>query len=82
MAIVIQEVVGNQYGNYYYPHISGVAQSYNYYPFGHIEPSDGFANIAFGLGKYVVEGERSYRFCPKYPTLANYSTTDLIKIHR
>jgi hypothetical protein len=79
MAIVIQEVVGNQYGNYYYPHISGVAQSYNYYPFGHIEPSDGFANIAFGLGKYVVEGERSYRFCPKYPTLANYSTTDLIK---
>ena len=79
MAIVIQEVVGNQYGDYYYPHVSGVAQSYNYYPFGHIEPEDGFANIAFGLGKYVVEGERSYRFCPKYPTLANYSPADLIK---
>ena len=79
MAVVIQEVVGNRYGDYYYPHISGVAQSYNYYPFGHIEPKDGFANIAFGLGKYVVEGERSYRFCPKYPTLTNYSTSDLIK---
>ncbi len=79
MAVVIQEVVGNTFGNYYYPHISGVAQSYNYYPFGHIQPDDGFANIALGLGKYVVEGERAYRFCPKYPTLINYSNADLIK---
>lgn len=79
MAVVIQEVVGNAFGNYYYPHISGVAQSYNYYPFGHIQPEDGFANMALGLGKYVVEGERSYRFCPKYPTLINYSNSDLIK---
>lgn len=79
MAVIIQEVVGNTFGNYYYPHISGVAQSYNYYPFGHIQPDDGFANIALGLGKYVVEGERSYRFCPKYPTLINYSNADLIK---
>jgi len=79
MAVIIQEVVGNTYGNYYYPHISGVAQSYNYYPFGHIQPEDGFANMAVGLGKYVVEGERSYRFCPKYPTIINYSNADLIK---
>ncbi len=79
MAVIIQEVVGNTFGNYYYPHISGVAQSYNFYPFGHIQPDDGFANIALGLGKYVVEGERSYRFCPKYPTLINYSTNDLVK---
>jgi len=79
MAVIIQEVVGNTFGNYYYPHISGVAQSYNYYPFGHIQPDDGFANMALGLGKYVVEGERSYRFCPKYPTLINYSNADLIK---
>ncbi len=79
MAVIIQEVVGNSFGNYYYPHISGVAQSYNYYPFGHIQPDDGFANIALGLGKYVVEGERAYRFCPKYPTLINYSNNDLIK---
>lgn len=79
MAVVIQEVVGNQFGDYYYPHISGVAQSRNFYPFGHIKPEDGFANIAFGLGKYVVEGERAYRFCPKYPSLMNYTITDLSK---
>lgn len=79
MAVVIQEVVGRQFGKYYYPHISGLAQSYNYYPFGHINPEDGFANIAIGLGKHVVDGGRSYRFCPKYPTLINYSLDDLIK---
>ncbi|MEJ5315864.1 MAG: PEP/pyruvate-binding domain-containing protein [Tenuifilum sp.] len=79
MAVIIQEVVGNKFENYYYPHISGVAQSHNYYPFGHINPDDGFANIAIGLGKHVVEGGRSYRFCPKYPTLVNYTMEDLIK---
>ena len=79
MAVIIQEVVGSKYGNYYYPHISGVAQSYNYYPFGHINPEDGFANLAIGLGKHVVEGGRTYRFCPKYPTLINYTLQDLIK---
>ena len=79
MAVIIQEVVGNRFGDYYYPHISGVAQSYNYYPFGHIKPEDGFATIALGLGKYVVEGEKAYRFCPKYPTLLNYTPNDLVK---
>jgi hypothetical protein len=79
MAVVIQEVVGNKYGDYYYPHISGVAQSFNYYPFGHIKPEDGFATVALGLGKYVVEGEKSFRFCPKYPSLMNYTPADLIK---
>lgn len=79
MAVIIQEVVGNKYDNYYYPHISGVAQSFNYYPFGHIKPEDGFATMALGLGKYVVEGEKSYRFCPKYPTLVNYTPNDLVK---
>ncbi|MCX6257194.1 MAG: pyruvate, phosphate dikinase [Bacteroidia bacterium] len=69
MAVIIQEVVGNQYENVYYPHISGVAQSFNYYPFGHIQPEDGFANLAIGLGKYVVEGEKTYRFTPAYPSL-------------
>jgi hypothetical protein len=77
MAIVIQEVVGNKFDNYFYPHISGVAQSYNYYPFSHIEPEDGFAVLALGLGCYVVEGEKSYRFSPKYPTLQNYTIKDL-----
>ncbi len=79
MAVIVQEVVGNRYEHYYYPHVSGVAQSHNYYPFGHINPDDGFANIAIGLGKHVVEGGRSYRFCPKYPTLINYTLEDLIK---
>jgi len=67
MAIVIQEVVGNQFGNLYYPHISGVAQSYNYYPFAHMKPEEGFGLAAVGLGKYVVEGNRAYRFSPRYP---------------
>jgi hypothetical protein len=79
MAVIIQEVVGNKYGDYYYPHISGVAQSYNYYPYGHIKPEDGFATVALGLGKYVVEGEKAFRFCPKYPTLMNYTPADLVK---
>ncbi len=69
MAIVIQEVVGNTYENYFYPHISGIAQSHNYYPISHMEPEDGFAIAALGLGHYVVNGERAYRFSPSYPEL-------------
>ena len=79
MAIVLQEVVGNQYENVYYPHISGTAQSYNYYPFGKIKPNDGTAVSAIGLGIYVVEGEKSYRFSPVHPTLQNNSNKDLFK---
>ncbi len=79
MAVVIQEVVGRQFGDYYYPHISGVAQSYNYYPFSHIKPEDGYATIALGLGTYVVEGEKAYHFCPKYPKIQNYVIKDLLE---
>jgi hypothetical protein len=79
MAIIIQEVVGNQYGDIFYPHFSGVASSYNYYPIAHMKPEEGFANIAVGLGKYVVDGEKSYRFSPKYPEVDAYSTKDLFK---
>jgi len=68
MAVIIQEVVGINHGdNYYYPHISGVAQSYNFYPTSYMEHSDGIATIALGLGKAVVEGKYNYRFCPVYP---------------
>ncbi len=68
MAVILQEIVGNIHGEqYYYPHISGVAQSYNFYPTSYIEHSDGTANIALGLGKSVVDGKLNYRFCPKYP---------------
>lgn len=69
MAVVLQEVVGNQYDHYFYPHISGTAQSRNYYPIAHMEPEDGFAIAALGLGHYVVNGEKAYRFSPKYPQL-------------
>jgi len=79
MAVVIQELVGNRFDKVYYPHISGVAQSYNYYPFGHMEPEDGYAVAAIGLGTYVVTGEKAYRFCPKYPTLNNNTAKDQFK---
>lgn len=79
MAIVIQEVVGNQFEHYYYPHISGAAQSYNYYPVAHMTPEEGVAVAAVGLGKYVVEGEKAYRFSPVYPDTEISSQTDLIK---
>lgn len=78
MAVVIQEVVGSKHDNFYYPHISGVAQSYNFYPFSHIKPEDGYATIALGLGTYVVEGEKAYHFCPRYPKLQNYRLKDLV----
>jgi len=68
MAVIIQEVVGNRFEDSFYPHISGVAQSYNYYPFAHMKPEEGFAVAALGLGKQVVEGEKAYRFSPKYPS--------------
>jgi hypothetical protein len=79
MAVVLQEVVGNKYDNLYYPHLSGVAQSYNHYPFAHMKPDEGFAVAAVGLGKYVVEGNRAYRFSPKYPNIEINSTKDQFK---
>lgn len=79
MAVVLQEVVGNQYDDVYYPHISGVAQSYNYYPFAHMTPEEGFAITALGLGKYVVDGGNCYRFSPKYPTTEIHTPKDQFK---
>jgi len=79
MAVIIQEVVGYEYDGYLYPHISGTAQSHNYYPIAHMKPEDGFALAALGLGHYVVQGERAYRFSPKYPTLDVSSPKTLIK---
>ena len=82
MAVILQELVGNQYGNYYYPHISGIAQSYNYYPVAHMKPEEGFAVAAVGLGSYVVDGWKSYRFSPRYPKIEMYTTKDLLTAHR
>ncbi|HML34731.1 MULTISPECIES: PEP/pyruvate-binding domain-containing protein [Sporomusa] len=69
MAVLIQELVGEHYGDYYYPAISGVAQSYNFYPYDPLKPEDGIVSLALGLGKAIVEGERVYRFSPAYPKL-------------
>ncbi len=67
MAVIVQPVVGARHGRFYYPAISGVAQSCNYYPLGNMKAEDGLATIALGLGKQVVSGEQALRFCPKYP---------------
>ncbi|MDH7515396.1 MAG: DUF5752 family protein [Bacteroidota bacterium] len=69
MAVVIQQVTGKRYGNLFYPHFSGVARSYNYYPFGDAKAADGIVDLAFGLGKTVVEGGLCLRFCPAYPSV-------------
>ena len=79
MAVIIQEVVGHQYGDHYYPSISGVAQSYNFYPVSYMEPEDGFAVSAIGLGMYVVGGESAYRYCPKYPEINTTGIHDLVR---
>ncbi len=67
MAVVIQEVVGQTFGDFYYPHLSGVAQSYNFYPTGNLKNYEGVASLAVGLGKTVVDGGRTYVFSPLYP---------------
>lgn len=67
MGVIIQEVTGQVYDNLCYPNISGVARSLNFYPIENEKPNDGIANIAFGLGKTVVDGEVSLRFSPKFP---------------
>ncbi len=79
MAVVIQKVVGKERNNHHYPDFSGTAASYNYYPFGdYMKPEDRIAHLALGLGKTIVEGESSVRFCPKYPKLNYYSTPDML----
>ncbi|MBR2285455.1 MAG: phosphoenolpyruvate synthase, partial [Paludibacteraceae bacterium] len=78
MAIVLQEVCGEQEGNYYFPVISGVARSVNFYPVGKEKPEDGIVKVAYGLGKVVVDGEQVLRFSPKYPkNVLQTSTVDL-----
>jgi len=67
MGIILQEVCGNRHGDIFYPTLSGVARSLNYYPIGSEKAGDGIVNIAFGLGKYIVEGGLSLRFSPKHP---------------
>ncbi len=78
MAIVVQEVCGEQEGNYYFPTLSGVARSINFYPVGYEKPEDGIVKLAYGLGKMVVDGGQVLRFSPRYPKhVIQTSTPDL-----
>ncbi len=67
MAVILQEVVGQSYGKRYYPTISGVARSVNYYPIGDEHAEEGTVSLALGLGKYIVDGGTSLRVCPYHP---------------
>ncbi len=67
MAVILQEVVGNTYGTHYYPNISGVLRSLNYYPIGDEKAEDGIASLALGLGKYIVDGGQTLRVSPYHP---------------
>ncbi|MBP6875793.1 MAG: hypothetical protein KBD56_06955 [Candidatus Eisenbacteria bacterium] len=67
MAVIIQEVVGRRYDGRYYPAISGVARSFNYYPTGHARPEDGVIDLALGLGKQIVDGGRCWTYSPAFP---------------
>jgi len=77
MAVIIQEVVGLRHGERFYPHISGVARSYNFYPLGNARPAEGVVDLALGLGKTIVDDGVAWSFSPAYPK-ANppYNTLD------
>lgn len=77
MAIVLQEVVGTRYNDHFYPMLSGVARSLNFYPIGNEKAEDGIANVALGLGKYIVDGGQTLRFSPRHPhNILQMSTMD------
>jgi len=77
MAVIIQELVGHRHGRYFYPSLSGVIQSWNYYPVDPMTARDGIAHVALGFGRTVVEGERCLRFSPVHPRhLVQFSTVD------
>lgn len=67
MAIILQEVVGDHYDRYFYPHCSGVARSINFYPVGEETADEGVVNLALGLGKHIVDGGRTLRMSPAHP---------------
>ncbi|MBP5772359.1 MAG: phosphoenolpyruvate synthase [Bacteroidaceae bacterium] len=67
MGVILQEVVGEQHGDRFYPTLSGVARSVNYYPIGDERAEEGTVNLALGLGKYIVDGGQSLRVCPAHP---------------
>ncbi len=77
MAVMIQEITGRTYGNFFYPALSGIARSQNFYPIGRIQPDDGMAKIVMGFGKMLDADQSGLRFCPLYPTLLpDFSKTE------
>lgn len=81
MAVIIQRMVGSKHENRFYPNFSGVAKSYNFYPLPPQKSTDGIVSTALGLGKWVVDGGLTVRFCPKYPTdlIQFYSAKDALE---
>ncbi|MBN1211523.1 MAG: hypothetical protein JXA92_03015 [candidate division Zixibacteria bacterium] len=81
MAVIIQEVIGRPFGDLFYPHLSGVARSYNYYPTGRAKQEEGVVDLALGLGKTIVDGGLVWTYSPTYPRLAPVvgSTAELVK---
>jgi len=78
MAIIIQRVAGSQHGEYFYPLVSGVAQSYNYYPGSNMKHEDGIVTMGTGLGKTAVERERTFAFCPTYPNKDMFTAINIV----
>lgn len=81
MAVIIQNVVGSRHSLRFYPELSGVARSYNFYSIGKAQPEDGVVNLALGLGKTIVDGGVSWSYSPTYPKIGPpyASTDDLLK---
>ena len=81
MAVIIQEVVGSRHNDRFYPEISGVARSYNFYSFGNAKPENGVVNLALGLGKTIVDGGTSWSYSPSFPAAGPpfNSTSDMLK---
>jgi CheY-like chemotaxis protein len=82
MAVLVQKVAGEAHGTRWYPHFSGVARSYNFYPTAPLTAEDGIAAVALGMGRAVVEGEQSLMFCPRDPQhLVHFSSVEDILAH-
>jgi hypothetical protein len=81
MAVIIQEIIGRRHGDRFYPDISGVARSYNFYPTGHAEPEDGVVDLALGLGRTIVDDGTAWSYSPAYPQAdpPHNSIGDLLK---
>ncbi len=79
MAVIIQKVAGSHHGNLFYPLVSGVAQSYNYYPGIGMNHEDGVVTLSTGLGKNAVERGRTFAFCPRHPNKDMFPAVDIVK---